>query len=72
MGGHPRGPREKHGLDKGIQVQVVEYGEAPVLVPLPDDSVHALHGMLEDGPWLTADLLMEPVRERTREESSRE
>jgi len=68
----PKALREKHGLDKGTQVQVVDYGEVLVLVPLPDDPVDALHGMLEGGPSLTADLLMERARERTREESSRE
>ena len=46
----PKGLREKHGLAQGTRVQVVEYGEVLVLVPLPDDPADALHGTLEDGP----------------------
>ncbi len=53
-------------------MQVVDYGEAVALVPLPDDPVEALHGMLEAGPSLTADLLAERTRERVREESDRD
>ena len=68
----PRGLREKYGLKKGTSVQVVDYGEVLALVPLPDDPVEALHGMLEAGPSLTADLLAERGRERTREERNRE
>jgi len=71
-GGIPKALREKHGFDQGTRVRVVEYGEVLVLVPLPDDPVDALDGMLEDGPCLTADLLMARARQRTREESSRE
>ena len=33
------------------------------LVPLSDDPVQALYGMLKDGPSLTADLLVEHARE---------
>jgi len=68
----PKVLREKYGLKKGAQVQVVDYGEVLALVPLPDDPVEALHGMLEDGPSLTEDLLVERAQERDREESSRE
>ena len=65
----PKDLREKYGLEKGTQVQVVDYGHVLALVPLPDDPVDALHGMLEDGPSLTADLLAERARERVREEA---
>ena len=68
----PKGLREKYGLKKGTSVQVVDYGEILALVPLPEDPVEALHGMLEDGPSLTADLLAERGRERVREERNRE
>jgi len=64
----PKDLREKHGLRKGRRVQVVDYGHVIALVPLPDDPVAALHGMLEGGPSLTADLLAERARERAREE----
>jgi AbrB family looped-hinge helix DNA binding protein len=65
----PKNLREKYGLEKGTQLQVVDYGHVLALVPLPDDPVDALHGMLEGGPPLTADLLAERARERVREEA---
>jgi AbrB family looped-hinge helix DNA binding protein len=65
----PKNLREKYGLEKGTQLQVVDYGHVLALVPLPDDPVDALHGMLEGGPSLTADLLAERARERVREEA---
>ena len=64
----PKPIREKHGLKKGSRVQIVDYGPILALVPLPDDPVEALHGLLQDGPSLTADLLAERRREREREE----
>lgn len=64
----PKDLRDKYRLKKGSQVQVVDYGEGLILIPLPDDPVEALHGMLEAGPSLTADLMAERTRERTREE----
>ncbi|GAB4538778.1 MAG: hypothetical protein Kow0063_26940 [Anaerolineae bacterium] len=68
----PKDLREKYGLGKGTRVQVVDYGEALALIPLPDDPVEALHGMLERGPSLTDDLLAERARERAREERPRD
>lgn len=65
----PKNLREKYRLKKGTQVQVVDYGNVLALVPLPDDPIQALHGMLEGGPSLTADLLAERARERAREEA---
>lgn len=66
----PKELREKYGLKRGTRVQVVAYDEALALVPLPDDPVGALHGMLEGGPSLTGDLLQERAHERTRLDSS--
>jgi AbrB family looped-hinge helix DNA binding protein len=68
----PKGLREKYGLKKGTRVQVVDYGDVLALIPLSDDPVGALHGMLEGGPSLTADLLAERARERSREEGGGE
>ena len=65
----PKDLRDKYGLRKGTRVQVVEYDQALALVPLPDDPAGALHGMLEGGPSLTADLLAERARERVHEEN---
>ena len=65
----PKPLREKYGLEKGTHVQVVDYGHVLALVPLPDDPVEALHGMLEGGPSLTKDLLIERAQERAHEEN---
>jgi AbrB family looped-hinge helix DNA binding protein len=65
----PKNLREKYGLTKGTQVQVVEYDHALTLVPLTTDPVDTLHGMLKDGPSLTDDLLAERAGERAREEA---
>lgn len=64
----PKELRDKYGLKKGSRVQVLDYGELLALIPLPDDPVKALHGMLEGGPSLTADLMAERARDRAREE----
>lgn len=67
----PKDLRDKYGLRKGSRVQVVEYDQALALVPLPDDLADALHGMLQGGPSLTADLLAEHAREQAQEEGRR-
>jgi AbrB family looped-hinge helix DNA binding protein len=68
----PKDLREKYGLDKGTRVQVVDFGEALALIPVPADPVEALHGMLEHGPSLPDDLLAERARELSTEEGSLE
>jgi len=68
----PKAMREKHGLEKGSRVQIVDYGQVLAIVPLPDDPVEALHGMFAGGPSLTEALLAEREQERTREESIRD
>jgi bifunctional DNA-binding transcriptional regulator/antitoxin component of YhaV-PrlF toxin-antitoxin module len=70
----PKPLRDKYGLDKGRQVQVVEYGSVLAIVPLPPggDPVEALHGLLAAGPSLTEELLAEHRRERAQEEAARE
>jgi AbrB family looped-hinge helix DNA binding protein len=62
----PKNLREKYGIVKGTQIQVVDYGEVLALVPLPDDPVEALHGMLAEESSLTADLLAEHAQEKAR------
>jgi AbrB family looped-hinge helix DNA binding protein len=68
----PKDLREKYGIVKGTQVQVVDYGDVLALIPLPDDPVEALHGMLAEEPSLTADLLAEHAQEKAREETGYE
>ena len=63
----PKALREKHELKQGTRVRIVDCGGLLSLVPLPDDPVKALHGMLEGGPPLTADLLAERAYEQARE-----
>jgi AbrB family looped-hinge helix DNA binding protein len=68
----PKPIRDRHGLQKGSRVQIVDYGQILALVPLPADPVEALHGMFEGGPSLTKDLLAERAREWAREEATGE
>jgi AbrB family looped-hinge helix DNA binding protein len=68
----PKPLREKHGLKPGTYVQVVDYAHMLTLVPLPDDPVEALHGMLAGEASLTADLLAARARERAREQAQAE
>lgn len=68
----PKELRDKYGITEGAQVQVVEYGGVLALMPVPDDPIAALHGMLAAGPSLTDDLLSERAEERAREESPHE
>ena len=68
----PKSIREKHGLKKGSRVQILDYGQILVIVPLPDDPVEALHGMFEGGASLTEEFLAERERERAREERTGE
>jgi AbrB family looped-hinge helix DNA binding protein len=63
----PKHLRGKFGLKEGMQVQVVDAGEMIALIPLPDDPAEALHGMLEEGASLTADLMAERAQERLRD-----
>lgn len=65
----PKNLREKYGLKKGTKVLVMDYGNFLALMPLPEDPVEALHGMLEEGPSLTADLLAERALERATEDN---
>ncbi|MGC9523394.1 MAG: AbrB/MazE/SpoVT family DNA-binding domain-containing protein [Anaerolineae bacterium] len=65
----PKELREKHNVEPGTHVQIVEYGEVLALVPLPKDPVDALHGMLTEGPSLTSDLLAMREQDRAQEEA---
>jgi AbrB family looped-hinge helix DNA binding protein len=67
----PKELRERYGLKKGTRVRLMAYAQALVLVPLPDDSVSMLHGMLAEGPSLVEELLAERAREHPLEEPRR-
>ena len=64
----PKAMRDKHGLEKGSRVKIVDLGEMLAIVPLPDDPVEVLHGMFAGGPSLTEELVAEREQERMREE----
>ncbi len=68
----PKGLREKYGLKEGTRIQVVDYGNVLLLVPLPKDPIGALYGMLAGGPPLTEALMVEREQERKQEERWRE
>lgn len=68
----PKSLRDKYGLKKGEQVQVVEYGSLLAIVPLPADPIQVLQGMLAGGSPLTGELLAERKREQAQEEAGRE
>lgn len=67
----PKELRERYGLKKGTRVRLMAYAQALVLVPLPDDSITMLHGMLSEGPSLVEELLAERAREHPLEEPHR-
>ncbi len=68
----PKELRKKYKLTQGTRVQVVEYGNVLVLVPLSADPITALHGMLADGPSLTNALLMQRKQDYLHEENKGE
>ena len=65
----PKALRTKYGLRKSTRVRVMDVDGALVLVPIPDDPIGALYGMLAGSPSLTAELLEERARDKKREES---
>jgi len=62
----PKPLREKYNLKKGSRVHIFDHDGMMAMVPLPDDPVEALHGMLAGGPSLTEELLTERAREESR------
>jgi AbrB family looped-hinge helix DNA binding protein len=64
----PKELRIKYGLHKGAKVHIVDDAGVLSIVPLPEDPIDALYGMLASGPSLTADLAAERQNELVREE----
>jgi AbrB family looped-hinge helix DNA binding protein len=60
----PKAYRLKYNLKPGDQVRIVDYGGGLSIVPLPEEPITALRGMLAGGPSLTADLLAERQQAR--------
>ena len=65
----PKIYRQKYNLRPGVRVRIVDYGGGLSVVPIPEDPILALRGILADGKSLTAELLAERQREKEREES---
>ncbi len=65
----PKAYRKKYNLNPGVRVRIVDYGGGLSVVPLPENPVSALRGLLAGGHSLTADLLTERQKENTSEEN---
>jgi AbrB family looped-hinge helix DNA binding protein len=65
----PKIYRQKYNLKPGDRVRIVDYGGGLSVVPIPDDPISALRGILAGEPSLTAELLAERQREKEREEA---
>ncbi|WP_420645788.1 AbrB/MazE/SpoVT family DNA-binding domain-containing protein [Candidatus Leptofilum sp.] len=65
----PKIYRQKYKLKPGDRVRIVDYGGGLSVVPLPEDPITALRGLLAPEPSLTADLLAERQKEKSIEES---
>lgn len=66
----PKKIRKKYGLKAGKEVDFVDLGKSLHVVPVPDDPVAALHGMLASpGPSVTQMLVEEHRKDREREDA---
>jgi AbrB family looped-hinge helix DNA binding protein len=65
----PKNYRQKYNIKPGDEVRIIDYGGVLVVVPMPEDSITALRGMLADGPSLTADLLADRQEAKQHEET---
>jgi AbrB family looped-hinge helix DNA binding protein len=65
----PKVYRKKYKIKSGDRVRIVDYGGGLSVVPLPEDPISALRGLLAAEPSLTADLLTERQKEKANEES---
>ena len=64
----PKTIREKYGLKEGVQIKMVDHDGVCVLIPPAERPAEVLHGMLEDGPSLTEDLLNSRSEDKEKEE----
>ncbi len=65
----PKELREKYGLTPGTKVYIVDYAGRLTIMPVPEDPVAALHGMLKEYPeiYTTPSLTQELIAEHRRE-----
>lgn len=64
----PKLVRDKYSLEKGVQIKLVDYDGLCVLIPPAKRPAEVLHGMLEEGPLLTEDLLNSRSEDKEKEE----
>ncbi len=67
----PKAIRQRLGIKPGSRLLIQLKGEGVVLKPLPDDPIHALHGVLKQGGPSTGELLKWRREERARESRDR-
>lgn len=65
----PKEMRVKYNLLPGTKVQIVDYGQGLAIVPLPEDPIAALRGMLAGPTSLTNDLLEERKQDKDKEDA---
>ncbi len=65
----PKAIREKYDLTPGRKVQVIDYGGKIWIVPLSENPVKAMYGMLKGSKLTTERLLEEKRAELEREEA---
>ena len=63
----PADLRRKYKLNPGTQVRVVDYGGVLALVPLLENPVEQMAGMLKGSSSLTQILMAERAQEKARE-----
>lgn len=59
--------RKKYSLTAGKKVHIVDYGGVLALIPVLDDPIQQISGLLNYGPSLTQDLLTEHKKELDRD-----
>ncbi|VAW40285.1 hypothetical protein MNBD_CHLOROFLEXI01-4840 [hydrothermal vent metagenome] len=65
----PKVYRKKYKIKSGDRVRIIDYGEGLSVIPLPENPISALRGLLAAEPSLTDDLLAERQKEKVSEES---
>jgi len=65
----PKVYRKKYKIRSGDRVRLIDYGGGLSVIPLPENPISALRGLLAAEPSLTDDLLAERQKEKVDEEN---
>jgi len=65
----PKVYRKKYKIKSGDRVRLIDYGGGLSVIPLPENPISALRGLLAAEPSLTDDLLAERQKEKVDEEN---